>query len=78
MHLGDLSQGKPLEKGRCNLRGWILTMYCQEKRNCFRRATILRRLQAHYQADLGALLAALGAQQRHHPCHFSFALPRCR
>jgi hypothetical protein len=28
-------------------------------------------------ADLGALLAALGAQQRHHPRHFSFALRRC-
>jgi len=31
-----------------------------------------------YQADLGLVLAALGAQQRHHPKHFSFALPRSR
>jgi len=27
---------------------------------------------------LGLLLAALGAQQRHHPKHFSFAIPRPR
>jgi len=40
----------------------------------FRRAAIFRR----YQADLRLLLAALGAQQRHHPDHFSFALPRLR
>jgi len=32
----------------------------------------------HYQAELGLLLAALGAQRRHHPKHFSFAIPRSR
>jgi len=40
----------------------------------FRRATIFWR----HQAELGFLLAALGAQQRHHPKHFSFAIPRSR
>ena len=40
----------------------------------FRRANIFRQ----YQADLGRLLAAIGAQQRHDPKHFSFAIPRSR
>jgi len=40
----------------------------EDHRFGFRRANIFR----HYQADLGLLLAALGAQQRHHPKHFSF------
>jgi hypothetical protein len=40
----------------------------------FRRANIFRQ----YQADLGLLLAAIGAQQRHNPKHFSFAIPRSR
>ena len=38
------------------------------------RASIFRRLQA----DLGLLLAALGAQQRHAPAGFSFLPPRPR
>ena len=46
----------------------------EDHRFGFRRANIFRR----YQADLGLLLAALGAQQRHHPQHFSFAVPRSR
>jgi hypothetical protein len=40
----------------------------------FRRANIFRR----YQAELGLFLAALGVQQRRHPKHFSFAIPRSR
>jgi len=40
----------------------------------FRRATIFRR----HQAELGLLLAAIDAQQRHPPKHFSFAIPRSR
>jgi len=43
----------------------------EDHRFGFRRANIFR----HYKADLGLLLAALGAQQRHHPKHFSFAIP---
>jgi hypothetical protein len=39
-----------------------------------RRANIFRR----YQAELGLLLAALGAQQRHPPKPFSFAIPKSR
>jgi hypothetical protein len=31
-----------------------------------------------HQAELGLLLAALGSQQRHHPEHFFFAIPRSR
>ena len=46
----------------------------EDHRFGFRRANIFRQ----YQADLGLILAALGAQQRHHPKHFSFALPRSR
>jgi hypothetical protein len=46
----------------------------EDHRFGFRRVNIFR----HYQADLGLLLAALGAQQRHHPKHFSFAIPRSR
>ena len=46
----------------------------EDHRFGFRRANIFRR----YQADLGLLLAALGAQQRHHPQHFSFVVPRSR
>jgi len=37
-------------------------------------ATFFRR----YQAELGLLLAALGAQQRDHLQHFFFAIPRSR
>jgi len=43
----------------------------EDHRFGFRRATIFRQ----YQADLGLLLAATGAQQRHDPKHFSFAIP---
>jgi len=43
----------------------------EDHRFGFRRATIFR----HHQAELGLLLAALGAQQRRHPKHFSFAIP---
>jgi len=39
----------------------------------FRRAAIFFR---RHQADLGLLLAALGAEQRHQPDPFSFANPR--
>ena len=46
----------------------------EDHRFGFRRANIFRQ----YQADLGLVLAALGAQQRHHPKHFSFAIPRSR
>jgi hypothetical protein len=46
----------------------------EDHRFGFRRANIFRR----YQAELGLLLAALGAQQRHHPKHFSLAIPRSR
>jgi len=45
----------------------------EDHRFGFRRAAIFRR----HQADLG-LLAALGAQQQHHPDRFSFAIPRSR
>ena len=38
------------------------------------RAAIFR----GYKADLGLLLAALGAKQRHHPDYFSFVIPRSR
>ena len=44
----------------------------EDHRFGFRRANIFRQ----YQADLGLLLAATGAQQRHDPKHFSFAIPR--
>jgi hypothetical protein len=44
----------------------------EDQRLGFRRANIFR----HYQ--LGLLLAALGAQQRHHTKHFSFVIPRSR
>ena len=46
----------------------------QDHRFGYRRASIFRRLQA----DLGLLLAALGAQQRHAPAGFSFLPPRPR
>jgi hypothetical protein len=48
----------------------------EDHRFGFRRANIFRQ----YQADLGLILAALGAQQRawHHPKHFFFAIPRSR
>ena len=46
----------------------------QDPRFGYRRASIFRRLQA----DLGLLLAALGAQQRHAPAGFSFLPPRPR
>ena len=39
-----------------------------------RRASIFGRRQA----DLGLLLAALCAQQRQAPAHFSFAIPKLR
>ena len=46
----------------------------EDHRFGFRRANIFRQ----YQAELGLLLAAMGAQQRHNPKHFSFAIPRSR
>ena len=46
----------------------------EDHRFGFRRANIFRQ----YQADLALVLAALGAQQRHDPTHFSFAIPRSR
>jgi hypothetical protein len=44
----------------------------EDHRVGFLRAAIFRR----YQANMGLLLAALGAQQRHPPQRFSFAVPR--
>jgi hypothetical protein len=46
----------------------------EDQRLGFRRANIFRQ----YQADLGLVLAALGAQQLHNPMHFSFAILRSR
>ena len=69
--LGSVAFAKELNK--LNNEG-LIGRARQDHRFGYRRASMFRRLQA----DLGLLLAALGAQQRHAPAGFSFLPPRPR
>ena len=71
--LGAQQRHHPKALGNVDNEG-LIGRAREDHRFGFRRANIFRQ----YQADLGLVLAALGAQQRHHPKHFSFAIPRSR